>query len=305
MKRAVVTGPTGAVGMALIKELADNGVVVTAVCREGSSRRAQIEESERVRVVECSLDNLNSLDKLIEDEQDAFYHLAWEGTYGESRNDVKLQNRNVDYTLDAVNAAYRLGCKVFVGAGSQAEYGRVEGELNGSVPTFPENGYGIGKLCAGQLSRIMCQQRGIRHIWARILSVYGPYDGRYTMISSTIGKLLDGHVPPLTKGEQEWDYLYSGDAARALRLLGEKGRDGGVYCLGSGQAEPLGEYIKILRDIAAPGAELGFGQVPYGDKQVFFLKADISDLVRDTGYTPDTPFEEGIRKTIEWYKETI
>lgn len=96
------------------------------------------------------------------------------------------QLQNIQYTLDAVELASRIGCKKFVGAGSQAEYGRVEGVLSASTPVFPENGYGIAKLCAGQMSRILCEQKQIEHIWTRILSIYGPYDGENTMIMSSI-----------------------------------------------------------------------------------------------------------------------
>ncbi len=91
------------------------------------------------------------------------------------------------------------------------------------TPTFPENGYGIAKLCAGQMSRILCEQKNMNHIWTRILSVYGPYDGENTMIMSVIRKLAHGEKPSLTEGKQQWDYLYSKDAGYAMYLLGEKG----------------------------------------------------------------------------------
>ena len=54
---------------------------------------------------------------------------------------MDLQLQNIQYTLDAVRLAKRLGCKVFVGAGSQAEYGRYEGKLDAKVPVFPEKGF--------------------------------------------------------------------------------------------------------------------------------------------------------------------
>ena len=76
------------------------------------------------------------------------------------------------------------------------------------------------------MSRILCEQKQIEHIWTRILSIYGPYDGENTMIMSSIGKLLRGEKPALTKGEQQWDYLYSKDAGYAMYLLGEKGVSG-------------------------------------------------------------------------------
>ena len=243
MKRAVITGPTGSIGLALINELVSNGVEVVAVVRPGSRRADRIKTSDMVKRVDCDLSELNKLPELIREGADVFYHFGWDGTFGNSRNNMYGQNLNVKYALDAVEAAFALGCDTFIGAGSQAEYGRYEGSLNESVPAFPENGYGIAKLCAGQMTRIACKQKGMRHIWTRILSIYGPYDGENTMVMSTIYKLLNSEKPSCTKGEQMWDFLYSKDAALAMRLLGEKGTDGRTYCIGSGKARPLKEYI--------------------------------------------------------------
>ena len=108
---------------------------------------------------------------------DVFYHFAWGGTTGDGRNDCEIQEKNIRYALDAAALAKRFGCSAFVGAGSQAEYGRVEGNLNSQTPAFPENGYGMAKLCAGQMTRLYCRQAGMRHVWTRILSIYGPGDG--------------------------------------------------------------------------------------------------------------------------------
>ena len=305
MKKAVITGPTGAIGMALIQCLDDNGIDVVAVVRPGSARADRIRESEHVSVVYCDLKELDRLPSLIEGGADVFYHFAWDGTFGDSRNNMYLQNNNVKYALDAVDAAYELGCNTFIGAGSQAEYGRFEGELNASVPAFPENGYGIAKLCAGQMTRIACQQKGIRHIWTRILSVYGPYDGDKTMVSSTIIKLMNSEKPSCTKGEQMWDYLYSKDAARAFMMLADGGIDGKVYCLGGGTARPLKDYINLIRDAVGNDVEIGFGDIPYSDKQVMHLCADINELTKDTGFTPIYTFEQGIEETVGWWRSHL
>ena len=85
--------------------------------------------------------------------------------------------------------------------------------------------------------------------------------------------------------------------------LALKGKDGGVYCLGSGEPRKLAEYIEKIRDKIAPDATLGLGDIPYAEGQVMYLCADISELQEDTGYTPSTSFEDGIAKTIAWYKE--
>lgn len=297
--RAVVTGPTGAIGTALCRNLAQNGITVYAVCRPGSARTASVPHHENIHTVACDIAQLEKLTQIVPDGADAFYHFAWAHTIGPGRNDMPAQIENVRYTIDAVRAAKALGCSVFIGAGSQAEYGRVEGVLRSDTPCFPENGYGMAKLCAGQMSRVEAKMLDIDHIWCRILSVYGPGDGPSTMISVVIRQLQAGERPKLTAGIQQWDYLYSGDAAKAFRLLALHGVDGKVYPLGSGTARPLSEYVEQLRDAIDPGLSLGFGEVPYGPLQVMHLQADITDLQVDTGFTPEVSFAEGIRMTIK------
>ena len=299
MRKVIISGPTGAIGMALIKKCIEEKTEVLAICRKDSSRKARIPESKYVEIFDCDLPDFNNCS--IQGEYDVFYHFAWDGTFGEARNDMYLQIRNVQYTMDAVRLAQKLGCHTFIGAGSQAEYGRVEEILTPSTPAFPENGYGMAKLCAGQMSRVLCHNFAIKHIWARILSVYGPYDGENTMITSTIRKLVNGETPKFTKGEQMWDYLYSEDAADAFYLLGEKGADGKTYVLGSGNARPLKDYITDLRDVVNPDSVIELGAVPYSENQVMYLCADISELVKDTGISDFTSFRDGIAKTVEGF----
>lgn len=297
--KAVVTGPTGAIGTALCLELAQNGIFVYAVCRPGSHRGSVLPKHENILRIECDVAELSRLPEWIPNGADAFYHFAWAHTIGPGRNDMPVQVNNIRYTIDAVHAAKELGCQIFIGAGSQAEYGRVEGALKPETPCFPQNGYGMAKLCAGQMSRVECQKMGLEHIWARILSVYGPGDSPNTMISNVIVQLLQGEKPALTQGIQQWDYLYSEDAARAFRLMALHGVDGQAYPLGSGQAKALREYICILRDQIDPKLPLGFGEIPYTPFQVMHLQADISSIQADTGFAPSVSFETGIKHTID------
>lgn len=305
MKRAIVTGATGAIGNALINELIDNNVEVLVFCREGSERNAKIPQNHLVSLKYCSLDQLCEIENDTGKVYDVFFHLAWDGTIGNFRNDMYLQNKNITYTLDAVEAAKRFGCSKFVGAGSQAEYGRVEGKLSADTYVHPENGYGIGKLCAGYMARIRAEQIGLQFNWIRVLSVYGPNDGMQSMVMSSLQKLKNGEVPKFTKGEQLWDYLYSRDAASAFFLIGDKGIDKKTYVLGSGSARALKEYIHIIRDCYKPEAEIELGAIPYSDKQVMHLCADISELTEDVGFTPKYSFEDGMKETIDWFERLL
>ncbi len=306
MKKAVVTGPTGVIGTALTEKLALSGTEVFAVCRPDSKRINTITDHPGVHIVKCDLNDLSSLSAKIGCSCDAFFHLAWEGTLDpNNRFDMYLQNRNIKYSLDAVKAAKELGCGVFVGAGSQAEYGVKTGAMK--PDTFPEpiSGYGMAKLCAGQMTRYMCRQYGIRHIWPRILSIYGIGDGKQTLISSAIIKMLSGERFSMTAGEQIWDYLYSGDAADALIAMAKKGRDGAVYVLGSGKTMKLREYVTVIRDLIDPRLEIGFGDIPYNKDQVMHMEADNRSLIEDTGWTPETCFRDGVETVIHKIKESL
>lgn len=344
MKRILIDGPTGVIGMSLIEYCIKNHTQVTALCHKNSRRTAQIPKHPLVTVVEADLSDYRELActlkqadimraadgrdtnvKNVADDStgafdnaggqacmrnaaerlknlgtgyDAFYHFAWNGTFGDTRNDMALQVQNIQYSLNAVELAEALGCRCFIGAGSQAEYGRVEGTLSPNTPAFPENGYGMAKLCAGQMTRQMCESRGIRHIWVRILSVYGCHDGAYTMIMSALQKMAANEETAFTPGEQQWDYLNGRDAARAMYLIGERGVSGKTYVLGSGKARPLREYLEILAKETKYQKTLGLGRLPYAPKQVMHLCADITGLTQDTGFVPEVSFEEGIRELI-------
>lgn len=309
MKNVIITGATGVIGMALIRKCIEEDVKVTILANPDSKRLDRIPNDSHVTIIPCGLSDYKDVDASSLIAQGArggvFYHLSWGGTFGDARNDMALQNKNVEYTLDAVRLAHSLGCDTFVGVGSQAEYGRVEGLLCEDTPTNPENGYGCAKLEAMGRSKKLCQELGMKHIWTRVLSIYGPYDGKKTMVTSTVRTLLEGGRPPLTKGEQMWDYLYADDAAKALLMLGDNGVDGRIYPIGYGVARPLREYIEQIRDAIDPKLTLGFGEVPYSDKQVMYLCADISGLTEDTGFEAEIDFAEGIRRTIEWVREDM
>lgn len=300
MQKIVISGATGILGSALIRCAKKQGLDIVCIVRKDSERARTLIDSDTVDIIQADLKDYAMLSPVITG-CDVFIHLAWEKTFGSARDDIDAQMRNIQYTHDAVRLAKRMGCKVFIGAGSQSEYGPVQCPLTGNTPVHPESGYGIAKYTAGRLSALLCRQLDIRHNWLRILSVYGPNDASYTLISYVVNELNNGRSPELTKCEQIWDYLYADDAAQAILAVAQKGIHGKTYPLGSGVPRKLSEYIKIIRDIINPGIELNFGAKEYYPHQPMYLHADITELTQDTGWKPEISFEEGIKRILKVY----
>ena len=292
MKRIMMTGATGMLGGALIEECLANGTEVVALVRKDSPKISRLPRSPLVTLLEADLAELNGV--AAEKPCDVFYHFAWGGTSKETRDDPQTHLDNIQYTLDAVALAQRAGCRAFVGAGSQAEYGVYKGKLTPDTRVDPTSSYGIAKYAAGKLSRKLCDGFGMRHIWTRIFSVYGEHDSEQTMIKYALRQFGAGKTARFSAATHMWNYLYEKDAGKIFYLLGEKDVPSGVYCVASDDTRPLKEFILEMKDICGNGAKCEFA--PPSEAPAVSLDPDITSLVNAIGWRPQTSFREGIRK---------
>lgn len=305
-RRAIVTGATGFIGTALCRELLEHGYEVTAVIRSGSAKREKLENlkqslpeaAERLHIRELSLENLSDLAKE-QMQADLFFHLAWNGSSGQERDSLEIQLTNLSYMAEAIRTARKCGCRKFLGAGSQAEYGIVHGKAKEeeTVPK-PFFMYGAAKLAAYHMGRLTAEQEGIAFVWPRIYSIYGPGENPGTLVSYLVDSLQRGEVPQVTECENLWDFTYIGDCVRMLRMLGEHPDTEGVYNLSAGEPRKLREFAAELRDIVHPGMEIDFGARQADPQRTFWLEPDVS-RIREVCGACSVSFAEGIRRKAE------
>lgn len=301
IKKVVMTGGSGPIGLALIQKLLEEHVEVFLFQREYSFRSAFVPEHEHLHIEHYTLEQLKDYEPE-ENDYDVFFHLGWANTGKTVRNNIEEQSKNVRYSSYAVEAAHKFGCHTFIGVGSQAEYGRKEEPLTGDMFCEPESAYGIMKLCSCYATRMLCDKYGMRHIWPRVLSGYGKYDNDGSVLIANIVNSLHHRPLAFSKGEQIWDFVYMDDIANALYLIAKKGKNHAIYPIGSGKARPLKEYIKIMCDQLGEDVEKGLGKIPYSPDQIMYLEADSRELIADTGWKPQVEFEEGIRRVIDFHK---
>ena len=304
MKKAIVTGATSVIGVPLIKVLLDQGFSVFAVCRVNSEKKDSLPKSDQLSVVECDVNCISALTDLIKDRCDYFFHLAWNGVSQILRGDTEMQSKDILNTLSAVQAAKKMGCKKFIGVGSQAEIGLTNQKIGCNPCCAPETPYGIAKYAAGKMSQVLCKQLGLAYNWCRIISAYCEDDHSYTMMSNLISNLINDKDCDLSDGTQIWDCLHAADVAKAIYLVGEKGVNNKCYPIGSGEGYPLKKYIlDTFSAVEGCKSKLNFGAIPFNEKSIRYLCADIAELQKDTGFKQEIPFCEGIARVVAAHRE--
>lgn len=299
MCKYLITGPTGTLGINLILELLKGDSEIWAVCNPKSTRINKIPTNEKVHIVLVDMTEFSDLFKIVP-EIDVVINMAWAGTVGYSRNNMHIQLMNIKASIDLFDSAKRMKCKVFVGAGSQAEYGRKMTPICEGDREEPETGYGIAKLTAYRMLLNMCKETNIRFLWPRFFSVFGPYENHTSLIISTIDTLLDGENPKFTEGIQMWDYIYVKDAINILLGLVENENCEGIFNISGGEAWQLKKYIELIYKEMNVGWKPKYGDIPYSDFQVMFLCGDMTKVQKYLGERNKTSFETGIRETIKW-----
>lgn len=300
--KAIVTGATGFIGAALCREMLQNGHEVVAVIRPGGTKKEKLQFGESVRggltVLEMSLGELEDDLVAVVSDADVFFHLAWNGSSGGEREDFDAQYANIGYTAAAVRAAKKCGCRKFVGAGSQAEYGVVQETAEEErTPPNPFMMYGAAKLSACHMGRLVAEQEGVSFVWPRIYSVYGVGENPGTLVNYVMDTLRKGEIPELSPCENMWNFLYITDCVRALRMLAECENARGVFHVASKDTRLLKEYVTEMRDLIAPSAELRFGAKQANPSRTFWLQPDVTKLEK-IGFQAEVSFAEGIRRKI-------
>ena len=299
--KAVVTGASGFIGKVLTRQLLEEGHCVTAVVRE--AKRIEDLSSERLTVVEAELKDYLHLDERIGDcGYDVFFHLAWDGTFGESFRDYHRQMRNAAYAGDAMMAAVRLKAARFVLAETivqlEAEHYMMR---DGGQPRISCI-YGTAKVAADMVCRTLAFQNGMQFNGAVLASVYGEGDRSRMIQNVLIRALLRGESPKLVSGENLYDWIYVEDDAKALIAIAKKGRPDRSYYVGHRQLQTFEKLVGRTRDIVAPEVKLAFGTLE--DKTVMdYTLTDREALYHDTGFECCADFDESIRKTAEWLEK--
>lgn len=290
----LISGCTGCIGFSLIKKLNIEDNEISVILNPGSNRNASIENISNLSVYHIELGRY--LESEISGNFDVFIHMAWSG--GLARDEFERNQFSSFATIEALTLAQRLGCRKFISIGSQAEYGITGEVLNETTRCLPVSEFGIAKLNTYYRLHERAKNLDIEVNWLRVLSAYGPFDRKSSMIMTTIHSLLTGRDIKLSSCTQKWDFLHADDIADAIIGVSHTFEIADLYVIGSDEKLELKNYVREIISGFNVNEEEIFGTAKIKQGSLVELQSDSSLLRNDIGWYPKVKFSEGIQSLI-------
>jgi nucleoside-diphosphate-sugar epimerase len=319
----LVTGATGFTGGHLARRLAARGGQVRALVRD--RRQAADLESAGIELVEGDLRDRSSLERAVGGVQ-RVYHIA--AIYRQAGLPADTyRSVNALAVRDLIEAAARAGVKRVMHCSTVGVHGDVEHPpANEDAPLKPGDVYQETKLEGERLAREAGERLGIEVTIARPTGIYGPGDRRLLKLFRGVAR---GRFPILGSGNIYYHLTYIDDLCDGFRLCAEHPAAAGrTYILAGGEVTTLNELVRIIAEVAGvkPGtvhlpvwpfwvagaaceavcAPLGIEPPLYRRRVDFYTKSrafDISRARTQIGYAPAVDLREGIRRTLDWYRQ--
>jgi nucleoside-diphosphate-sugar epimerase len=310
MAHYLVTGGAGFIGSHLCEELARRGETVRVVDSLITGKRANLAHVQNVEFIEGDLADFSVATRAVHGV-DYVLHQAAIPSVPRSVEDPITSNRaNIDASLNLLVAARDAKVKRVVYAGSSSAYGnsptmpKVE-----TMPTAPLSPYALQKLVAEQYCQMFTTLYGLETVTIRYFNVFGPrqdpsspYSG---VISLFIKALFEGQRPKIFgDGEQTRDFTYVANVVDGvLRACQAKNAAGEVINVATNGRVSLNQLFTTLQRLVGANVQPIYEQPRAGD--VRDSQADITKAARLLGYTPLVTFDDGLAKTVEWYRTTV
>ncbi len=308
--RCLVTGGAGFIGSHLVEALATDGWSVRVFDDFSTGMRQNLNLTPNVDVVEGSVTDSAALLRAAQDCSIVF-HLAALASVAKSIEDPAASHAVcATGTLNVLEAARRAGVRRVVYAGSASAYGGASdpaGQCE-DTPLAALSPYGAAKLAGEFYCQAFANAFPLETVRLRFFNVFGPRqraDSPYSgVIALFIAALTSGRTPTIYgDGLQSRDFVYVSDVVNALRLAASvPGISGGVYNVGAGGSVTLLDLIDALNRILGASVVPKHGPARAGD--IRHSRARIERIRADLGYLPKVTFEDGLRRTLDWYHES-
>ncbi len=311
-EKIVVIGGAGLVGSHIVDQLTREPVSEIVVydnfIRGTRSNLADAMKSPKVRIVEASMTDRDSLRRELEGAGGVFLLASlW---LGECVNDPRSAwNVNVMGTWNVVEACHDLGVKRVVYSSSASVYGNaLFTPMTEDHPYNNRTTYGATKIANEQMFRAIYEQHKLPYIGYRYMNIYGPrmdYQGTYVSVIMKVLDCIFNNQPPVIYGDgtQMYDFIYVEDVARANILGMQADCVDDFFNIGMGVGTTINELVDILLELT--GSDLKPEYHSQVQSFVTYRIGSIEKAEKELGFKAETPLLEGLRRVVEWRKSQL
>lgn len=311
MSLYLITGIGGFIGSSIARALLARGEQVRGVDNFSTGKRENIADIlDRIDFREADILDLDAMHKACAGVDFVFHEAAIPSVPKSVLDPLGSNRANVDGTVNVLVAARDAKVKRVVYAASSSAYG--------DTPTLPKHEgmrpdpispYAVAKLASEQYMISFYRCYGLETVCLRYFNIFGPRQDPSSPYSGVLAKfitqMLKGEQPAIYgDGEQSRDFTYIDNAVEANLLACKASKAAGqVFNIATGRRVTLNETFAILQKITGYGGRPKYGPEREGD--IKHSLADISKAESGLGFKPIVDFEEGLRRTVEWYRRAV
>jgi nucleoside-diphosphate-sugar epimerase len=307
MAHYLVTGGAGFIGSHLSEELTRRGHTVRVADSLITGKRSNLDHIDGVEFLEGDLADAAFAQRAVQGVEYVLHQAAIPSVPRSVKDPITSNRANVDATLSVLVAARDAGVRRLVFAGSSSAYGNTPTlPKREDMPSHPLSPYALQKVVGEQYLQMFTRLYGLETVSIRYFNVFGPRQDPTSPYSGVISvfatALIENRSPAIYgDGEQTRDFTYVANVVDGvLRACEAPGASGEVINVATGGRISLNQLFRTMRDLVGATAEPTYKDGRSGD--VKDSQADIAKAQRLLGYQPTVSFEEGLKRTVEWYR---
>jgi UDP-glucose 4-epimerase len=309
--RYLVTGGAGFIGSNTVDEIVRRGHSAVVLDDFSAGREENLKQwAGKIEIVRGSITDLPTVQKACEGA-DYVIHLAAQTSVPRSVGDpIESNHVNIDGTLNVLVAARDAKVRRLVYAASCAAYGEalIQPQRE-SMCADPISPYGVTKFVGELYAKVFGRCYGLETVSLRYFNVFGPRQDPTSAYSGVLSKfittlLADGQPVIFGNGDQSRDFIFVENVVQANLLACEAQNCAErTFNIGTGNRYTLNEILRLLEKISRKKTAAKYEPPRSGD--ILHSQADITEAQISLGYDPKINFEEGLRRTWEWYRSSL
>ncbi|HKP39284.1 MAG TPA: SDR family oxidoreductase [Pyrinomonadaceae bacterium] len=306
---ALVTGGAGFIGSHIAAALIENGAKVRIIDDLSTGYRRNIEQiGSNIDFVEGSVADEKSLRRALEDVEIVFHEAAIPSVPRSVEKPIETHQASTNATFSLLIAARDRKVRRVVYAASSSAYGdQPELPKQEDMRPAPLSPYAVAKLVGEYYCQVFTHVYGLETVSLRYFNVFGPRQDPGSQYSGVISRfmsaLLAGEQPVIYgDGEQSRDFTYVSNVVNANMLAAESSKAvGSVINIANGRSVTLNQLLEIMKETTGK-SDVAVQYLPARPGDIRDSLADLTRARTLLGYEPKVGLEDGLRKTLDWWK---